>query len=319
MNKRLILIIRYLVALLMLISICIYFKRHQEMLRYLYNVNVKYCILLFPMIFLSYIIGSANLFILLKAKNKNIFWLKWFRFHFTKRFMNMHLPQSGNVYEAIKMKEKFGIDIFSYTKSFGAVNWFNACFNCAVSLIVLVAWTGLSGEMNFNIIVGILIILILLIIVPPLIDYCCLYARDIASPGAVNTLANKAHELVLSMRRDILKTHIFIKLLFWNSLFFCMSVGIIFIGFRTLDINIALKSLIPFVVLNTMVGLISILPGNIGIVEYAYGFIGSAINLSMSIGILLSLIFRLITYIVFLTTFLIFVIDSLLRKTRDSI
>jgi len=216
----------------MLISIFVYFRTNQEMLKFLYNVDAKYCILLFPLIFLSYVIGSANLFILFKARYKNIIWLKWFRFHFVKRFLNMHMPQSGNVYEAIKMKEKFGIDIFSYTTSFGAVNWFNACFNCAISLVVLLAWTGFSKEMNLSIIFGILLTLLLLIIVPPLIDNFCIRARRIAFPGAVKTYVSKAHELVRSMREDILNIHIFLRLLFWNSLFFCVSVGILFIGSR---------------------------------------------------------------------------------------
>lgn len=319
MKKRLILIIRYFVALLMLISISVYFKRNQEMLKFLYNVEIKYCILLFPLIFLSYVVGSANLFILFKAKYKNIVWLKWFKFHFAKRFLNMHMPQSGNVYEAIKMKEKFGIDIFGYTTSFGAANWFNACFNCTISLVVLLAWTGFSEEMNLSIIFGILLILLLLIVVPLLIDSFCIRARRIAFPGAVNTCASKAHELVRSMREDILKIHIFLKLLFWNSLLFCVSVGILFIGFRTLDVNIALKSLTPFVVLNTMTGLISILPGNIGIVEYAYGFLGSAFNLTISVGILLSLMFRIVTYVVFLVVFMVLASVRVLKQRRELI
>jgi len=303
----------------MLISIFVYFRRNQDVLKLLKDVDIKYCVLLLPFIFLSFVIGSANLFILLKAKHKGIFWLKWFRFHFVKRFLNMHIPQSGNVYEAIKMREIFGIDILSYTASFGAVNWFNACFNCAIALVVLLAWTGFSGQINLFIIFGILFILSLLITVPPLIDYFCLRVGKLAFSGAVSTYVHKAHDLVRSMREDILDVHVFFKLLFWNTLLFCVGIATLFIGFKTLDVNIGLKGLIPFVVLSLMSGLVSILPGNIGIVEYAYGFLGSAFNLTISVGILLSLMFRIVTYVVFLVTFLVLASVSVLKQRRELI
>ena len=303
MKKKLIENVRYLIAILLVASIAVFLLKNKDKLELLYNINFMYCFLLLPCVFLTHLVGSANLFVLLKAKHQKLVWIKWIGFHLVKRFMNMHLPQSGNVYEAIKMKEKFGIDTFCYVSSFGAVNWFNACLNCFISFVLLLGWSGGGGQKNMFVIGGLLLLLIILIVVPLSLDFLFLHARKCSFPGTFDRYVATAHQLVRSMREDIMDVRIFPRLLLWNILLFCVSTVSLFLGFRTLDVHVELNVLIPFVALNSMVALVSILPSNIGITEYAFGFLGDALNLAMTIGILLSLLFRLLTYVVFLATY----------------
>jgi uncharacterized membrane protein YbhN (UPF0104 family) len=317
MKKRLKEILRYLVAGLLAASIVVFFVKNRSILPLLYDLKLTYCALLLVPVLLLYLIGSANLFVLLKTRHPDLIWFRWLRFHLVKRFMNMHLPQSGNVYEAMKVKEKFDIDLFGYATSFGAVNWFNAFFNCLISLLILVFSSGISPQKNIYLIGGLLLFLSVLIIVPLLLDHMFFHVGRISFSGAFTRYINGAHTLIRSIREDIVDFRILPKLVFWNSMFFAVSIVTLFLGFRTLNINMELNGLISFGVLNTMVGMVSILPGNIGIIEYSYGFLGSAFQLSITSGILLSLVFRLVTYLVFIIVYIFFSFESLLREKMN--
>ena len=83
-----------------------------------------------------------------------------------------------------------------------------------------------------------------------------------------------------------------------------------------MGLQFQIYDIVPFVALSSMVGLVTILPGNIGIIEYAFGVVGSILSLPFGIGMLLSLLIRLLTYPVFLAYFAVFISFPRLTKVK---
>lgn len=316
MQKNLPLIIRYTVAILLAISLVLFLVKNKDSLSQLQTLDFTYCAILLPPVFFMFLFGSANFFVLLKAKHPELVWSKWLKFHLVKRFMNMQLPQSGNVYEALKMKEHFGINYFSYTSSFGALNWFNACFNCLIALVFTLLLGFRTQEKSIILLQAILLVLSGLVILPLILSSLFRHAATFGLPASVNRYLLKAHELVLSMKRDIMNTRAIPQLVLWNLIFFGNSIVILYCGFKALDLPIAFNVLMPFIVLNSILGLVAILPQNIGIAEYGYGFLGSSFDLSMAAGVLVALLIRLALYVVLLLFWLIFLAIDFIDKRK---
>lgn len=309
-------ITRYIIAAFLACSISYYLFDNWVNIKALVRVRLIYALFLMPVMSLSFVFLSANLFVLLKHRHPELKWASWFKYHIIKRFMNMHLPQSGNIYEAIKTKERFGVNLYNFTSSLGAVNLFAACFNCLISIIFLVILGAITNSYSQTLILSLAFILLLLVTIPLFLEIIFIHLGKFAfSEGIINIL-EKAHAIVINMKKDLLRQEIIFRLILWNTFFFINSAFTIYLGFRALDLHVSLNSLIPFVILNTIVGLVTILPSNIGLIEYSYGVVGTYINLPLGVGILLSIFFRLMAYIVFMAIFIVFWVNNKLVEKR---
>ncbi|RJQ27267.1 hypothetical protein C4565_05485 [Candidatus Parcubacteria bacterium] len=308
MSKRLAAFLRFLVSGLLILSILWYFAKNRSLLRMLAEVDLRYCALLLPLVLLLYVISSVNLFVVLKSKHPDLIWRRWVGFHFAKRFLNMHLPQSGNVYEAVKTKERFGIEFLSYAASLGAVNWFNACFNCLAALLLFIVLAISTGSGTMSIMGSLALLLAALALGPLALDYLFSHVRWASCPGILLRFLQGGHQLVQAMRADIFRASVLPQLFGLDLLFVGVSTVTIAVGFKALGVSLGIKALLPFVILNTIVGLVTILPGNVGLIEYAFGLLGSAYDMTMASGIFLSLLLRVASYVVFLIIYLFFLI-----------
>jgi uncharacterized protein (TIRG00374 family) len=220
--------------------------------------------------------------------------------------MNMHIPQSGNVYEAYKTNDKFGVSLTEFTSGIGAVNWFSACFNCLASTLLIVV-LGIVTDFDAKPLLKVLLlILITLIFVPLILEFIFNHVGDRPMLPLFHKWLGIAHQIVKNMREDLMVHAVFFRLLLWNSLFFIANATVVFLGFHALGQNLSFADIMLFVILNSIVGLISLLPGNIGIIEYAYGAVGTLVNLPPEIGILVAVFFRMASYIVFILLFIVF-------------
>ena len=305
MQKKTVKIIKYIISIFLLLSVFVYLFSNWHDIKSLIHVRLYYVFLLIPVMATSYLLLSANLFVLLKQRQPEIRWARWFRIHLIKRFMNMHLPQTGNVFEALATRDKFGVNLVDFTSSLVAVNWFSACFNCFAVTIFLALFSLVSGKDFGILLVCVFFIFTVLLITPWLMERSFHHLGKVPLPKFIRYCIEMGHEISENMSKDVLTPFVMAQLLSWNFLFFLNSILTIYLGFKALDLQIPFYNIIPFVVLNSVVGLVNILPANIGLIEYAYGAVGAMVNLELGVGILVSILFRVMSYGVFVFLFFI--------------
>jgi uncharacterized membrane protein YbhN (UPF0104 family) len=294
------LLFRYVVIFLLVASIFIYFSNNIDSLKYFKNITALNFICLTVSIFFMYIFASINLFILLKARQPELSWLKWIRYYLVKRFLNMHVPQAGNIYEAVVLRDKFDINLIDYGASFSAVNWIAISFNLGLITI----FSGVDYFMN-DVTTGTLFVVVLTIFLSMLIMpfFLELFFRRMTffkKSSVLCKLIESLHKMLKIMKQDLFSVRIMLSLMFWSSMLFVSTVISLYYAFQSIGVDANFWQLIPFVLLSLLMSMISIIPGNIGVGEYAFGFLGAAYNMDLSAGIILSIVFRVATYLLYI-------------------
>ena len=106
----------------------------------------------------------------------------------------------------------------------------------------------------------------------------------------------KINQIIFNTLNILKYHHHVLKILILISLSFI----IVNITYATIIEGLDIKSNISIIIIFTLFlrisKIITITPGNIGVNEFIFGFIGSSLNIGFSNGILISMIYRFIAY-----------------------
>ena len=311
-TKRIIDYIRYLITIILILSIGYYFLKNKNDISNLVN-NIEYVNIIFIVcfIFLSLLIKSKAFYTVIKRNYREISWFDWFKVFIAGSFLNAHFPQLGNIYKVAILRKKYNYSIKNYFISFSAYNWFSVCFYLILGNLTLIILGDFQDKNELYLIITMLTILVIFIILPFFLDHIFNITKKIRLPNFITDVLFKIHIVVKEIKQTIFNFNLISKTVPWIFLQFISIVLMFYFAFRCLNFNLGLLDTIPFVIFNNIIGLVSIVPGNIGIIEYTMGFVGQQYNLPMSDGIFLMLIIRMSGYIVYFLILIPFLIHRI--------
>jgi len=225
---------------------------------------------------------------------RKIGFLAWFRIFVTGSILNYFLGQSGNVYRAMALKKKYGFEYTNTVATYIAFAWMDTLLNTFLITAIVALWDHrlqIGGVKVFPVAGVALVVLLLLPFAARILGRRAVAWTEQRSAWLhrlVRTASNAAHmttrpSLVAAISGIGLGT-------------FGLQMTMVYIAFRGLGINLGLAELAIFVGLLQLSAVVIITPGNLGIIELAYGFLSQAIGFRITDGFIVSGILRMVIY-----------------------
>jgi len=213
------------------------------------------------------------------------FW-PWLRLFVIGRFLNLFVPQAGNVYRGLELKRRFAI---SYTRFFAAfVNapWLAMVLNFALGALAVAAlhgdarvaavplWLALAAA-SLAAAAGPFLVAALLPLVP----------RRFAWAGWLHGRLREMLDVTLSSLRE---PGYLLRVLAWTLAAFVQAVAMLWLTFAALGASAGLGEAVAFYVLLQLTTYVAITPGNLGVQELAFAGLASGMGASAVDGVLVS-------------------------------
>ena len=275
--------------LLCLAAVWWHFSRNPEALSPLRNISREQLLALLALH--AALLGVNTLrfrLILHKCAERNIPIIPWLFLFVHGRFLNTFVPQLGNVYRSVALKQQFGISYTRYVTTLIAVGWLSTTLN------LWLAW-------------------LLIVFQYPTLQLGGLNAVGLIATGGISITAgpfiarllfrivhlNRQPRLAAKITEVLNVTTVMIKDISWLGKVLSLGILVFVIAGLNLHLCFTMVGVAPlygetalFYTVLQVSTLIKLTPSNLGPQELAFGFLGAQSTVGLSKGILGSAVFR---------------------------
>lgn len=234
---------------------------------------------------------------------------------YSARFLNTILAQVGTIYRAVILKRNHNISYTSYISSFASFAWMDMCTNMLIA-------AGIIGFVNPDFKLGgvdswlLLLVMAAIVILVPVAAELVFRKTNFRQPYLA-WVHSKLGEVLTVTVKNIYDGVYLLKIVGLGLLVLVCTMGLFYICFIIFGIDASLPALAMFYVLLKISTYFNLTPGNIGIQELAYGFLGEQMGIGMAQGVLVSAFMRVAGVTVLIALGLIFGGSDLLRHRKD--
>ncbi|MDJ0951019.1 MAG: lysylphosphatidylglycerol synthase transmembrane domain-containing protein [Alphaproteobacteria bacterium] len=235
--------------------------------------------------------------VLQKCSGRALAYLAWFRIYVIGRFLNLVVPQMGNVYRGLRLKSELRVSYTSYASGLLSVGWLGAWCNL-VAGVAVVGW--LSPDLRvggLSAFWGLLALTLAVGIGPILLHRVLALIHPSGGLGALSWLRAKIAEAVGGAVGALRDGRYVGAILLLSAAQFAIACAIFFACFEALGITVGAGELVLFYVLLQFSTYVNITPGNLGVQEIAFGLLADAIHIGMGEGMLVSALLRVTGYL----------------------
>lgn len=214
----------------------------------------------------------------------------WTRLFVLGRFLNLFVPQAGNVYRAVELRRRFGVTIQDFLVAFVNAPWlamilnfaFGAAFVAAFARDVEVGgwplWASLSAATGATAAAPLVALAIL-----PLFP-----ERLRATAWARARLAEMVAVTLASVREG----RYLLRVTAWTAAAFVQASVLVWVSFVALDVPAGVAEAVAFYVLLQVATYVQVTPGNLGVQELAFAALSAGFGASAADGVVVSGIVR---------------------------
>jgi hypothetical protein len=218
----------------------------------------------------------------------------WFRLFVVGRFLNALLPQAGNAYRAVRLKEDYGISLTTFLSGFMAFTWLSSLLNMAAAFaLILVLEPGLDFA-------G----------VPALALLAGLVATTAAAPPALLSILQRLHiergfwgwayrrsqDMVGGAVRVGRSRPAVIRFVLAGLVGLAITSAAFWVAFQSLDLDVSASTVVLFYSLQQLGTYVNLTPGNLGIQELFSGGLAAQLGVGFTGGLLVASLIRLTAY-----------------------
>jgi uncharacterized membrane protein YbhN (UPF0104 family) len=188
--------------------------------------------------------------------------LTWFRLTSVGQFLNLFVPQLGNVYRGIVLKRDHGVSYMAYASGIVAFVWMDMVMGFAVALVVMpIAAARLVG-------------------------------KGAGDGGMFGRIGRRASTLLVTTVQ-VLESPLFVARFFCVSLLGTLGqIASLWLSFAAVGASVPVGPLIVFQVFIKLSNQVMITPGNLGLTELTYGILAGTSTFKLEQGIAAALIMR---------------------------
>jgi uncharacterized membrane protein YbhN (UPF0104 family) len=307
--------ISLILMILIIIYIFYYIINNWQEFFILGSIRLPNIGLLFILFYFSTMVAAVKMLVVYKQLGlKNITLPKWLKIFVLARFLNRVVPQGGNFYRAITLKNHHEFSYRDYTLSFICFTWIDLLVNFfLISVIVILFQPDLRIGRIYVLPFSILITLSM-----------------VAFPAVFYLISKKRksvpnHKILAKILRDLKYTitttlhyGFLLKVAILSLICTGMVISGFWVAFHSIDIKVSLGELAMFTVIMRMGLIVSITPGNIGVIELAYGYLSVILGLEFSRGLIVAVLTRTVSFIGILSLGILFggipLVKSLKRR-----
>jgi hypothetical protein len=215
----------------------------------------------------------------------------WLRVVMLGQFLNLMVPQLGNLYRGVTLKREYGVTYTAYATGLFTFVWLDTTFGFGLCILVLaVLQPGLQlGSVPVLPVLGIVLTMLLS---APIAAAKLLGAMPLGS-GRLARAQARANGLLTTAGNCLQKPRFLLKFMAVCALVMAEQALILWLCFRVVGLAIDAETAVLFQTLIKLSNQVVITPGNLGLTELAFGVLGSAARGgSMEYGIAAALVFR---------------------------
>jgi uncharacterized membrane protein YbhN (UPF0104 family) len=253
--------------------------------------------------------------ILEKCSGSKLPFFGWFKIFILSTFLNMVFPQTGNVYRGLQLKSDYNISYTRYISSYISFAWMDLWINLIIATAIILL---LKSDLYIGPLIAwkvLLVVIIVVIAVPILIEI--LWHKIKLNNARLSWIHSKLSEVLAVSVSNITDTAYLAKIILINIVILACITGLLHFCFLILGIRLNIPTVVMFYVLLKIGNYVNITPGNLGVQELAYGFLGTQMGIGMAQGVLVSGCMRIVGTSVLVSLALIFGGFDLLRHRKD--
>jgi uncharacterized protein (TIRG00374 family) len=314
--KRYLKILRIIILLGCLAYIVRFFYTNKDDLKLVSNLGIFPIVILCGLSAVYQVIHSYRFKIIIdKCSRDNIPFKGWFRIFAQTRFLNLVIPQFGNVYRGLALKKVFGISYTDYITAFSSFAWMDTCFNLFIaSVVILFLQPGLKIS-SVNAGMGLLSITAAVIFLPIL---TLKVIEKINLPaGKVTWTQGKLKQVLQTTITNLRDARYVFAIIVIGLVTLARTILFYYILFRCFNIQPSVSILVIFYALFKISAFITITPGNLGVQELVFGFLSEQLGIGMSEGILVCAVGRIIGTTVIISLGVIFGGIGLIQRRKE--
>lgn len=217
----------------------------------------------------------------------------WFRIVVLGQFLNLFVPQLGNVYRGVVLKREFSVSYTAYATGLFTFVWLDTTFGFVLCLLVLLALEPAMQLAGVPMVPAVAAVVVLSLAAPLVASRLLTklqigHARLALWKGRVDTLLETS-------ARSLRKPAFTGQFLLGSALVMADQAMILWICFRAAGLPIDPETAVLFQVIVKLSNQVAVTPGNLGLMELAFGLLGSAAHGGgVGYGIAAALVFRML-------------------------
>lgn len=218
----------------------------------------------------------------------------WFRLTSIGQFLNLMVPQLGNLYRAVVLKRDHGVAYTHYAAGLFAFVWIDLMIGIVFALIVI-AIQDSSMRVGSMPAIAVLALLLAAALLAPILAKRVLSTRG---TGRIAALRMRATALLDTATRVLVEGSYLVRALVLNVLLVATQVASLHLAFDSVGASLDIGHLMLFQVILRISNQIVITPGNLGLTELAYGVLASASGSTVQLGVAAAVMIRAIGSVV---------------------
>jgi len=251
-----------------------------------------------------------------KCAGKTVPFWPWFKIVILGRFLTRLAPQAGNVYRSVTLKKQYQVSYTEYVGSFFSFTWMDTCFFLVFALAVV---TVVEPKLQIAGVSAILLLLGLVVgIAAAPIAFEAVLRRMNFGKGRLAWLHGRLSKMLSASMSALRDGRFMVKIGVIGAVNFVNMMTMSYLCFLALGQSVSLGKLaLLYVVLRVSTHVV-ITPGNLGVRELAFGFVGSQVGIGMADGMLASMTMRIVSTLILLMLGTVFGGLDLLRYRDDA-
>ena len=228
--------------------------------------------------------------VLEKCANQPIPLRPWIELFVNGRFLNHIVPQAGNLYRSVELKDRYGVPHTRYLTTLVAVAWLSTALNLLL-VTALIAFLDPSFQLGGWSAWRLVLSLWGIVVVGPFAARILLSSLGSAD-GRLGWVQRRINE-VLDVATDSARDRVWLlQVLALSMCVFVFATANVALCFMALGRPALIGEAALFYSVLQISNIIKLTPGNLGAQELAFGVLGSHATVGMSEGILASGLFR---------------------------
>ncbi|MCP5118063.1 MAG: flippase-like domain-containing protein, partial [bacterium] len=218
----------------------------------------------------------------------------WFRLFIIGRFLNALLPQAGNAYRAVRLKEDYAVPVTKFLSGFVAFTWLTSILNMAAALALILL---LEPGLDFGGVPAAALVSALMVVtaaVPP--GLLWLLGQKRVDSGFWGWAQRRTEDMVSGAVRISRSRPAVIRFVAAGLVSLTITSAAFWLAFEALELDASVSTVVLFYALQQLATYVNITPGNLGIQELFSGGLAAQLGVGLTGGLLVASLIRLASY-----------------------
>ena len=228
--------------------------------------------------------------VLVKLADTRVGFGAWLQLFVIGRFLNLFLPQAGNVYRAVELKRRHGVGYTRFAAAFVNAPWVAMVLNFALGAAV-VALAQPAARVGGWPLAALLALAAGVTAAAPLVAALLLplVPRRFRLLAWLHGRLSEMVAVTLGSLRDV---GYLLRVVAWTLAAFVQATAMLWVGFVALGSDVGLAQAVAFYVLLQLATYLPLTPGNLGVQELAFGVLAAGLGSAAVDGVIVSALVR---------------------------